>query len=221
MDTTPAPETTLDVSTRRTFSRRSVVRTAAWSAPTIAVMGAAPAFAASGDPTLSVAWRTDSFRATSLANGNSGTPAANGTFAYTAIDMVVAGGSLSKLVVTAASKNTGNGIAVQRLSSAGNRGTTTWATANGDFASWVVGGGTLATANGASAQFATWTFQKVGTVGTSSLLIPWTSVSASDVPIVYTVQGYFNLGAGEQALPAKTVTITDSGATPFWTGSVS
>src|SRR3954470_14597917 len=85
------------------LSRRRVLKTAAWTAPAVAVVVGIPeaAHASPGDSVLGGTWNNDSFRADSNSNMTSGTPTATGGLALvTAINLAVTGKPLTDLKVT-------------------------------------------------------------------------------------------------------------------------
>lgn len=113
------------------LSRRAVVGTVAWGAPSILVASAVPAFAAS-TTMLAATFNADSFRTNSNANFTAGVPS-NGTTAIAIrIDLAVTGGTLSNLSATLNSLAAApNGVTIYNNTVAGNRGTTTWPVGQG------------------------------------------------------------------------------------------
>lgn len=199
------------------LTRRSVVRAGVWSAPAITLATAVPAHAAvSGVPTMTVAWNTDSFR-----GGDSTASPSAGFIFYLGINVIVAGGSLSRVVVNyPGSLNT-----ITRYAATIVRGATSW-TSNTGYSAWAITGGTPPPfddeeRNPDSA--AGWTFTRTGTLTSASLAFASYPQSSPISPRTLDVTGYYSpVGGGpETALPTRTVTVTTTTTTPFLTGSVS
>lgn len=120
------------------IDRRRVLHAAAWTAPAIAVAGAAPALAATGTPTMSVAYDPNSYRG-DAADLNNGTPG-NGGRAAISLLLTVAGGTVDSVTCTITTNGAGNGIQLldtnalsyDNPNAAG--GPTTWAANNGSLA---------------------------------------------------------------------------------------
>jgi len=172
-------------SAARGVSRRTVVRTAAWSAPAVAVVVGIPeaAHASPGDSTLAVSWNNDSFRANSNSNMTSGTPNAAGQFAVAAMTLAVTGSALTDLVVTMESAAGGNGLNLNNNSVTAARGATTWSPANGSLTS---AGWSPSPAIGSS-QTSTMTLTQASTTYTGGNLKPIIgSLGNTDFPIKLT-----------------------------------
>jgi hypothetical protein len=209
------------------FTRRSVLRTAAWTAPAITVLAAAPAFAASGTaPVWSLAWSSDSFLADGTVNNTiPGTPEQAGTYALFRIDVNVASGSLTALSAALAStasgtgNNKSNGVSIYASNNSASRGGTTWAAQAADIANygWAPSPTVTTTKGSTTGPHQTWSFARgaaVTAAGTRLQLV-LSDFDTNDLPVVIVFSNVFN-----NVTTTKTVTITETSGSPYLTGTV-
>ncbi|MBZ5735597.1 hypothetical protein K8Z61_13955 [Nocardioides sp. TRM66260-LWL] len=116
-------------------SRRAVLRTAAWTAPAITTLAAAPAFAASGAPTLEVAWDPNSFRGPLYGKGSTAaTTSLDHSGVYFGFTVTVLGATLTDLTCTFKFTDL---IRLASAPKAVTRKTTTWLSST-DYAGWAI-----------------------------------------------------------------------------------
>jgi hypothetical protein len=201
--------------TNRRFSRRSVVRTAAWSAPVITVITAAPAFAyGSQTPVLSVGFNGASYanntissnvpaNETSTAEGMAG----NGPYMWLALDLAVTNAADAKpftnfLITVAAAGSSANGVYLRQPSSKETRSGVSWPT--GLLASleslWTISPNPEPqSGNHSATKEKQWTFTSNSptTVGTSltQFLLILANTTSADAPITLDVVGSYDGGS--------------------------
>lgn len=205
-----------DVSSPRpALPRRTLLRTAAWSAPAVAVVAAAPAHAVSTTaPSLAVTWRSDSFAGVyPLSTGPDslqGDPPADA--AALALDIAVGGGPASLRV-----QFTFPQIAtLLSMTTPVTRGATTWTDHTTDLAGWTV----TPPPSDFGSTGTSFLFQRTITDGIAPLLTTWTEDFelrfARLLPLSINVTASFARPGGPVQL-SRTLAVTGLASSPYLT----
>lgn len=168
-------------------SRRAVVGTAAWSAPAIVALSAAPAFAAAST-VLIPSLDTNSFRAGSDTALAAGTPSSSNRMAIS-VSVLVQTAGVTGLTCVVNTRNSGQQMNIYNNATGASRGGTVWLPNNAslDANGWALSGGLPGPlTTGPSASTFTFTRGTPVAAGTSvPLPIIFTNVDTNDFPMTF------------------------------------
>ncbi|MBZ5735744.1 hypothetical protein K8Z61_14720 [Nocardioides sp. TRM66260-LWL] len=189
-----------------TSSRRAVLRSAAWAAPAITVISAAPAFAESAAPTVVVTSNPDGYGTGSL--GTSG-PSAASLIVFFEVTISASPPGLSKVEALVRPATPGPYLVTgETYSGAVRPGGTSW-TGPSDYAEW-------ATAFSPAGQHDSFVFVRTSSSGITAASLKFACFrSDAAVPLQVVITPYRAVAGQDVGLPAVTVSYARSSTDPF------